>query len=77
MRHGAETTRTSWRDDPKSERCLSTRSGYISVPDFAYFVFRITWIVGRPADPHPAFVRAQAGRFIGGQPLQNVIAGKY
>jgi phosphoglycerate dehydrogenase-like enzyme len=24
-----------------------------------------------------AFVRAQAGRFIGGQPLQNVIAGKY
>jgi len=24
-----------------------------------------------------AFVRAQAGRFLGGQPLQNVIAGKY
>jgi phosphoglycerate dehydrogenase-like enzyme len=24
-----------------------------------------------------ALVRAQAGRFIGGQPLQNVIAGKY
>ena len=24
-----------------------------------------------------AFVRAQAGRFIGGQPLENVIAGKY